>query len=144
MKRSLLLLITIVCAFALLGSARKEEKKMQTVEIRSYNLKPGTRDRFHEVATKQALPMLQRAGIDVVALGPSLHDENSYYLIRRFDSIEQRQKQEDSFYNSDEWKNGPREAIMAGIESYTTVVVQLDEATVAGLRKTGALAPKRR
>ena len=57
------------------------------VEIRSYNLKPGTRDRFHQLFVTQALPMLQR------------------------------------------WK------VQVGIESYTTIVVRLDDATVRGLSK---------
>lgn len=111
---------------------------LHTVEIRSYNLKPGTRERFDQIATSEAIPMLRRANIDVVANGPSLHDENSYFLIRNFSSIEERQKQEDTFYNSDKWKQGPREAIMACIDSYTTVVVQVDDATLAGLRKLGS------
>src|SRR5262249_36132093 len=123
-----------ICVIALLAIAgvslvlaqKKEAKKMHTVEIRSYNLKPGTRARFHQVATEQALPMLKRAKIDVVALGPSLHDDNSYFLIRNFASVDDRQKQEDSFYNSDEWKQGPREAILSCIDSYTTVVVEVD------------------
>jgi hypothetical protein len=76
----------------------------------------------------------------VVALGPSLHDENSYFLIRNFTSVDERQKQEDSFYNSDEWKQGPREAILACIDSYTTVVVEVDDATLAGLRKLSSSA----
>jgi hypothetical protein len=48
------------------------------VEIRSYNLKPGTRDEFHRLFLEGAFPMLQRWDVDVVAYGPSLHDENSY------------------------------------------------------------------
>jgi ketosteroid isomerase-like protein len=107
------------------------------VEIRSYNLKPGTRDRFHRLFLKEALPMLQRWKVDVVSYGPSLHDRDSYFLMRAFDGIEQRQKSEDAFYGSDEWKQGPRERVLADIVSYTTIVVRLDEATLAGLRKTG-------
>lgn len=55
------------------------------VEIRSINLKPGTREEFHRLYIEQALPLLKRWQFDVVAYGPSLHDENSYYVIRRFD-----------------------------------------------------------
>jgi len=79
--------------------------------------------------------MLQRWKVDVVAYGPSLHDENSYYLIRRFDSLAHRDQSEDSFYGSDEWRQGPREAIIACIENYTEFVLELDEGTVQGLRK---------
>jgi hypothetical protein len=35
--------------------------------------------------------MLQRWKVDVVAYGPSLHDQDSYFLMRAFDGIEARQ-----------------------------------------------------
>lgn len=104
------------------------------IEIRSYNLKPGRRAEFHRLFLEAAMPLLQRWKVDVVAYGPSLHDENSYYLIRRFDSLDHREQSEDAFYGGDEWRNGPREAILALIENYTEVVLELDEATIQGLR----------
>ena len=79
--------------------------------------------------------MLKRWNVDVVAFGPSLHDEDSYYLIRRYDSLAQREASEDAFYGSYEWRQGPREAIIALIESYTEIVLELDEVIVRGLRK---------
>ena len=111
---------------------------MRTVEIRSYNLKPGTRDRFQQLAIKEALPMLRRWKVDVVAHGPSLHDKDSYFLIRAFTSVDQRQKDEDAFYGSEEWIKGPRDRVLADIDSYTTIVVHLDDATLQGLRQTGS------
>lgn len=105
------------------------------IEIRSYNLKDGTRAEFHRLFLKEAFPMLKRWDIDVVAYGPSPHDQNSYYLIRRYDSLAQREQSEDTFYGSAEWRQGPREAIIALIENYTEIVLELDEATVQGLRK---------
>jgi hypothetical protein len=131
-----LCLATTILAATLVQAKKGESKNMHTVEIRSYNLKPGTRPRFHQVATEQAIRMLRRAKIDVVAIGPSLHDDSSYFLIRAFPSVEERQKQEDSFYNSEEWKQGPRQAILDCIESYTTVVMELDDAGLASLRKS--------
>ena len=107
----------------------------QFVEIRSYNLKPGTREEFQRLFLEAAMPLLQRWHVDVVAYGPSLHDENSYYLMRRFDSLAHREQSEDAFYASDEWRKGPRESILALIENYTEVVLELDEPTVQGLRK---------
>src|SRR5215207_8493298 len=93
------------------------------IEIRSYNLKPGTRGEFHRLFIEDAFPMLKRWNVDVLIAGPSLHDENSYYLIRRYDSLEHREQSENAFYGSDEWKQGPREAILALIESYTEIVL---------------------
>lgn len=107
------------------------------VEIRSYNLKPGTRDRFHQLFLKEALPMLQRWKVDVVSYGPSLHDKDSYFLMRSFENVDARQKAEDAFYGSEEWIKGPRERVLADIDSYTTIVVQLDESTVQGLKNAG-------
>lgn len=96
------------------------------LEIRTYRLKPGTRDEFVRVMREQSVPLLAALGIDVVAYGPSLVDEDGAqeaYLIRAFTSLEQREGQEAAFYGSDEWRNGPREAIVSRIESYHTVVV---------------------
>lgn len=105
------------------------------IEIRSYNLKPGTRAEFNRLFLEEAMPLLTRWNVDVVAYGPSLHDENSYYLIRRFDSLAYREESENAFYGSGEWRRGPREAIIALIENYAEVVLELDAATVQGLRK---------
>jgi hypothetical protein len=107
----------------------------QLIEIRSYTLKPGTREEFHRLFLQEALPMLQRWNVDVVAYGPSLHDQDSYFLMRRFDSLVRREESEDAFYGSDEWKQGPRESIIALIENYTEIVLELDEATIDGLRR---------
>jgi len=57
------------------------------IEIRTLNLKPNSHEEFHRLYIEEALPHLQRWNFDVVAHGPSLHDENMYYVIRRFDSL---------------------------------------------------------
>lgn len=106
------------------------------VEIRSYNLKPGTRAEFHRLFLAEAMPLLQRWNVDVVAYGPSLHDENSFYLMRSFVSLAHREESENAFYGSDEWRQGPREAIIDLIENYTEVVLELDKLTVDGLRNS--------
>ena len=106
-----------------------------TIEIRSYNLKPGSRGQFHRLVLEQSMPILKRWNVDVVAFGPSPHDEDSYYLIRRYDSLAHRVQSQDAFYGSDEWKKGPREAIVSLIVSDTSIVLELDDATVQGLRK---------
>jgi hypothetical protein len=42
---------------------------------------------------------------------------------------------EDTYYASDDWRLGPREAMLALMENYTDIVFELDEVTVQGLRK---------
>ena len=62
------------------------------------------------------------------------HDENTYFVIRRFDSLAQREQIEDAFYGSNDWTQGPREAMVALIENYTDVVLELDQAALDALR----------
>jgi hypothetical protein len=105
------------------------------VEIRSYALKPGTRDAFHRLMSGEAVPMLRRWHVDVVAHGPSPHDTDSYYLIRRYRDLAEREASQDAFYGSAEWREGPREAILALIDTYTSIVLQLDDQGITALRR---------
>jgi len=105
------------------------------IEIRSINLKPGMREAFHHLYIEEALPLLKRWNFDVVAHGPSLHDENSYYVIRCFDNLNQREQMEDAYYSSDDWRQGPREAMLALMESYTDIALELDDVTIQRLRR---------
>jgi hypothetical protein len=84
-----------------------------------------------------ALPLLRQWKFDIVSFGPSPHDETTFYVIRSYDDLAVRQRREDAFYDSDDWKNGPREAILSLIESYVDVVLELDESTIVGLRREG-------
>ena len=93
------------------------------IEIRTYKLVPGTGAAFHRTFVEESLPMLQRWGVEVVAFGPSLDDEDSYYLLRAYPSLEALQRSQDAFYGSDEWREGPREAIVSRIESGSSVVL---------------------
>jgi hypothetical protein len=108
---------------------------LRIIEIRSYNLKSGTRDDFHSLASGEAVPMLRRWETDVIAFGPSPHDDTSYYLIRAYDSLADREQRQDAFYGSDEWRSGPREAILALIDSYTSIVLELDDPVIDSLRR---------
>ena len=107
----------------------------QFVEIRSYNLRPGARGEFHRLFLEEVFPLFQRWNVDVVAYGPSLHDQDSYFLMRRYDSLAQREESENAFYGSDEWRPGPRGSIIALIEEYTEIVLELDKVTLQGLRR---------
>lgn len=93
------------------------------IEFLTLNLKPGTRDTFQQLYLTKSLPIQKKWKIKVVTHGPSLHDENSYYVIRSFKSLEDREKKEDAFYSSDDWQKGPRTAILAMIENIATIVI---------------------
>ena len=88
------------------------------VEIRAYRLKPGTRAAFHAAAFERALPMVRAYGMDVVSHGPVPNDDNGYYLVRSFASLDELTRQEDEFYGSAPWREGPRESLVSRIETY--------------------------
>jgi ketosteroid isomerase-like protein len=131
--------IVIVTLAVLLGAPAlaRADSVSRIVEIRSYNLKPGTRDHFQHVFVTDVMPLLARWKVDVVSFGPSPADADSWYLMRGYASLEERQKSEDAFYGSDDWKKGPRAAILAAIDTYATIVIPVDEATLRGLRNAG-------
>ncbi len=97
------------------------------IEILILNLRPGTRDEFHQLYVKESIPLQKKWNIEVVAHGPSLHDDNGYYVVRSFKSLDDRERLQNSFYNSDDWQKGPRTAILSKAEHMATVVVS-DEA----------------
>jgi hypothetical protein len=107
----------------------------RVVEIRSYKLKPGRRAEFHRLVVEKSYPLLKRWGVDVVDFGPSPHDDDSYYLIRVYADLADRQSSQDAFYGSPDWRQGPRDEILPLIESHNSVVLEMDEETVNLLRK---------
>jgi ketosteroid isomerase-like protein len=116
------------------GPPEAQASSGRLLEIRSYNLTPGARERFHNLFVRESLPLLRRWNVDVIAYGRSLHDTDSYFLMRAFSSIDERDRIEQAFYDSAEWRDGPRADVLAMIESYTTVVIDADDGTVRGLR----------
>ena len=112
----------------------------QIVEIRSYELKSRTAAEFDRLVAGESVPMLRRHGIDVVAFGPSLNDQNAYYLMRAYPSLEELERSEGAFYRSEQWRLGPREAILACIDRYASIVVELDRVTIDGLRRPSITA----
>jgi hypothetical protein len=96
----------------------------EIIEIRSYRLKAGTEDRFSQIMREQSLPMLRLAGMQVILARASLHAADCYVLVRGYRDLEHRTESQQAFYGSPAWMQGPRDAIMECIETYTTVVVE--------------------
>lgn len=106
---------------------------MKLIEVRSYRLKPGCADRF-VAAVRVALPLVRGSGMDVVAFGRSDHEEESFFLIRAFDSRERLVAQQDAFYSSDAWRKGPREELVNCLETYLNTLLWLPDEAVEALR----------
>jgi NIPSNAP len=107
------------------------------LDLRTYKLVPGGRDEFDRIFREGSLPMLQRHGIEVVGFGPSLADDDHYYLARAFPSSARREEQLAGFYGSDEWRERYDAPVMALIETYHVLVVPLAWEVAAALAGEG-------
>jgi hypothetical protein len=108
------------------------------LELRSYRVVSGRTGDFVDLMRAEALPLLAQQEIDVVACGASLDprdgDPQDAYLIRAFADEQTRERAEREFYASAAWRDGPREAVLALIESFHTVILEVPEAVVDTLR----------
>ncbi len=105
------------------------------VEIRTYRLKPGTAEKFDTTMTQRALPMVQASGMEVVAYGRSHHEEETYFLARAYDNHAQLVAQQDAFYNSAVWCNGPREDLVNCLDTYLNTLVWLSPASIEDMKR---------
>ncbi len=121
--------------------SKTDSEARRLVEIRAYRLKPGTRADFHAAATNEALPMVRAYGMDVVTHGPVPHDDNGYYLVRSFANLAELTAQEDEFYGSAPWREGPREALVSRIDTYVDTLLWLSPAAITDLRAANVPPP---
>lgn len=91
------------------------------LELRLFTVHPGTREEFDRVSREGTVPLMREIGIDVVACGPSLYDEDTYYLLRAFDDEKQRVELGASLYEHAEWARYD-EPVGAMMAAYSTVV----------------------
>jgi len=117
-----------------------ENSKNSIIEIFCINLKQGSGPAFHKLYIERSLPLQTRWKVDILAFGPSLHNADSYLVVRRYKDLADREQSQESFYGSDEWKLGPREAILALIENYTTVVIPVNASLLEGLQMINLIA----
>jgi len=110
---------------------------MSVVELRVYTLKAGMRSEFQRRFRNSIQPMLGRFGIKVEQAGPSLHDDVSFCLIRRFPSLADREAQLARFYGSEEWLRQHDEGVMAMIDHYSTCVPDGAKASFVGSSTLG-------
>ncbi|NTX25911.1 NIPSNAP family protein [Burkholderia pyrrocinia] len=104
------------------------------LEIRTYRLKPGTLHAFHAAMHQHAVPMIRASGMDVVCYGHSDHEEESYCLVRAYADRQSLETEQAAFYNSKEWREGPRQALVVHIETYLNTLLWMADDAVESLR----------
>ena len=108
------------------------------LELRTYRIARGRVEEFVALISDEAAPLLTAAGIDVVrvcaSLDPRDGDPRDACLIRAFAAEDARARAESEFYGSTAWRKGPREGVLALIESFHTVILAVPTEAVRALR----------
>jgi hypothetical protein len=113
---------------------------MRLVEVRSYKLLAGESEAFHQAVVGSAVPMLRRWNTDVVTFGPGVAEGDTYFLVRAYASLAALQAEQDAFYGSAQWRDGPRQSIVSRIASHLSTVLWLPEAAVEAMRQANPAA----
>lgn len=101
------------------------------LEIRLFIVKPGSREEFHRISEEGTIPLMRRHDIDVVSFGPSLNNDDGYYLIRAFDSEEHRVAHSQVIYSVPEWEEFDKPVSDMIVDYHTTVVPTSRQAAAA-------------
>lgn len=93
------------------------------VEMRTYKLKPGLRDRFLEIFRARTMP--EHAKIGMPLLGPflSVEDPDAFFFMRAFPDLAAREPLKAQFYEGELWKQELEGQLMPMIEKYDVVVI---------------------
>lgn len=98
--------------------------KNRVQEILIYKLKEKVGHEFHKIMIGESVPLHKKKGIKIVYCGNSLHDLDSYCLIREFDSLEHLEQSQEKFYSDEEWIHGPREKIVSLITASDRFIIK--------------------
>jgi len=94
------------------------------VEVRTYTVKPGLRDKFIEFFETKVGPAQQRMEIPI--MGPFLDLENPdvFVWLRTFSDMPERDRLKNDFYEGWEWKGGLEAEAMGMLESFKAIICQ--------------------
>lgn len=96
------------------------------IEVRTYHVKPGLRDRFLDFFHRHAVPLQQSTGMRIMGPFVDVEDPDVFQWLRAFPSLEERDRMKDALYEGPGWKN-ELEAIamplLAGCTSALTTIL---------------------
>jgi NIPSNAP len=93
------------------------------VEMRTYRLKPGTRNRFLEIFRSKSVPAHVALGIKILGPFLSIEDADTFFFMRGFPDLSSREPMKSLFYDGELWKRELEVVLMPMIEEYKVVVV---------------------
>lgn len=93
------------------------------IEMRTYRLKPGLRERFLELFRTRSMPEHARLGMRILGPFPSIEDPEVFFFMRGFPDLASREPMKAQFYEGELWKRELEGILMPMIERYEVVLV---------------------
>jgi NIPSNAP len=93
------------------------------VEMRTYRIRPGMRERFLEIFRTRSMPEHAKLGMPIAGPFRSVEDPDVFFFMRGFPDLPSREPLKAKFYEGELWKNELEHLLMPMIEKYDVVVV---------------------
>jgi hypothetical protein len=100
------------------------------IEMRTYKLKPGSREKFLAIFRTQSMPAHAEIGMRILGPWPSIEDRNVFFFMRGFPDLRSREPMKAKFYEGRLWKQELESVLMPMIESFDVVLVDDAEGLV--------------
>lgn len=99
------------------------------MEFRTYTMLPGARADFVAFFTNEAIPRMRAAGMTVLGQFSSVTDDNVFAYARTFASLDERERQYQVFYGSEDWLGWMIDTAMGKEESFIVFLGDSDPST---------------
>lgn len=96
---------------------------MMIIEMRTYKLKEGCRDRFLELFRAKSVPAHDEIGMKILVPFLSIEDADTFFFMRGFPDLQSREPMKAKFYEGELWKRELENVLMPMIEKYDVVLV---------------------
>jgi hypothetical protein len=93
------------------------------IEMRTYKIKSGLRERFLEVFRARSMPAHAEIGMKIIGPFLSLEDPDTFFFMRGFPDLASRMPMKDKFYEGPLWKGELEAILLPMIDKYDVVLV---------------------
>src|ERR1700690_1930725 len=97
------------------------------VEMRTYRLKAGMRERFLEVFRARSVPEHQRLGMKILGPFLSVEDPDTFFFMRGFPDLALRDAMKAQFYEGELWKGELENVLMPMLEKHEVALVEVPD-----------------
>lgn len=100
------------------------------VEMRTYKLRPGCREKFLEIFRTKSAPAHDEIGMKILGPFLSIEDPDTFFFMRGFPDLASREPMKAKFYEGALWKRELESVLMPMIERYDVVLVEDNEGLI--------------